>query len=215
MKRTTPINPPKGPWASVGKRAFDIVFSAFVLVVFSWLLVIVALSVRAFLGSPVIFRQQRLGQHGRVFWLYKFRSMTDGRAADGELLPDAERLTPFGSFLRKTSIDELPQLFNILKGDISLIGPRATLPEYLEDINKNYPARFLVPQGLTSLPAIRGRNALGWEEKFDLDVEYVENFGFIQDLEIFFKTILVVLGREGINSPNQATARRYTGDDPK
>lgn len=215
MKRTTSINPPKGPWASIGKRAFDIVFSAFVLVAFSWLLVIVALSVRAFLGSPVIFRQQRLGQHGRVFWLYKFRSMTDGRAADGELLPDAERLTPFGRFLRKTSIDELPQLFNILKGDISLIGPRATLPDYHEDIRRNFPARFLVPQGLTSLPAIRGRNALSWEEKFALDIEYVENFGFKQDLEIFLKTILVVLGRKGINMPGEATTSKYAPREDK
>lgn len=215
MTHTNLTEPPKGFWANLGKRAFDVVFAAFVLVVFSWLLVIVALAVRIFLGSPIIFKQKRLGQFGRKFCLYKFRSMTDNRALDGALLPDAERLTRFGNFLRKTSIDELPQLLNILKGDISLIGPRAMLPDYQEDIRMNYPERFLVPQGLTSLPAIRGRNALSWEEKFSLDVEYVRNFSFKQDLEIFFKTILVVLKREGINMPGQETTSRYTprGDD--
>lgn len=215
MTRTILIEPPKGPWARFGKRSFDFLFAASVLITFSWLLVIAALAVRLLLGSPIIFRQQRLGQHGRVFWLYKFRSMTDGRAPDGSLLPDGERLTRFGVFLRKTSIDELPQLLNILKGDISLIGPRATLPDYYEDIKTNYPARFLVPQGLTSLPAIRGRNALSWEEKFALDIEYVENFGFKQDLEIFFKTFLVVLRREGVNAPGQITASRYVEERTK
>lgn len=209
------IDSPKGPWASVGKRIFDVVFAAFVLVAFSWLLISIALSVYIFLGSPVIFRQQRLGHHGQVFWLYKFRSMMDRRASDGELLPDAERLTRFGRFLRNTSIDELPQFFNILKGDISLIGPRATLPDYLEEIKKNYPKRLLVPQGLTSLPAIRGRNALTWKEKFDLDVEYVEKFGFAQDLVIFFKTVIVVFRRDGIYHANEAAAQGYKEGHPK
>ena len=199
-----------GFWHSYGKRPFDIVFCAVVFFLMGWFILLVAASVRIMLGAPVLYKQRRLGQNATEFELYKFRSMTDERDRDGNLLPDEKRLTRFGKILRSTSLDELPQLLNILKGDMSLIGPRATLVSYKDEIERQYPERFLVPQGLTSLPAIRGRNALSWEDKFKMDVEYVQNFGFLQDMEIFFKTILVVLSRKGISMPGHATAASFS-----
>lgn len=199
----------KGLWGRFGKRAFDLTLALSIVLVLWPVLLVVAVLVRMKLGSPVFFSQNRLGRGGREFKMYKFRSMTDARGPDGELLPDDVRLTHFGRVLRSTSIDELPQIANILKGEMSFIGPRATLPAYKAQLLLKYPKRFEVIPGITSLPAIRGRNGLDWDQKFSLDVEYVNRFGFMMDLEIFLKTIPVILRREGISMKGQATATRY------
>lgn len=200
---------PKGFWGKFGKRACDLALALGIVLLLWPVLLVVAVLVRLKLGSPVIFSQTRLGRGATEFRLYKFRSMTDARGPDGGLLPDEVRLTRFGRLLRSTSLDELPQIVNILKGEMSFIGPRATLPAYKARLIEKYPERFDAVPGITSLPAIRGRNALDWDQKFSLDVEYVRRFGFMMDLEIFLKTIPVVLGREGISMPGQATATRY------
>jgi lipopolysaccharide/colanic/teichoic acid biosynthesis glycosyltransferase len=198
-----------GFWGKFGKRTFDLILSFVVLSTLWPLLILVAILVRIKLGSPIIFSQNRLGRDAKEFRLYKFRSMTDVRGSNGELMPDDVRLTRFGQILRSTSLDELPQILNILKGEMSWIGPRATLPAYKMLLLEKYSERFKVTPGITSLPAIRGRNSLDWDQKFSLDVEYVQNFGFMMDLEIFVKTIPVILRREGISMQGQATATRY------
>lgn len=198
-----------GFWARRGKRWFDLLLSISILAILSPVLLIVTLLVRFKLGAPVLFTQQRLGRGAVEFKLYKFRSMTNAIDQDGQLLPDEVRLTRFGKLLRSTSLDELPQIINIIKGEMSFIGPRATLLSYRELLLANYPKRFEAMPGITSLPAIRGRNALGWDEKFAMDVEYVESFGFLMDMHICFKTIPVVFGREGISMQGVATATRY------
>lgn len=200
---------PNGFWGLFGKRACDVALALVIFLLLWHLLIIIAMIVRLKLGSPVIFSQTRLGRGANEFRMYKFRSMTDARNSNGELLPDEVRLTRFGRLLRSTSLDELPQIVNILKGEMSFIGPRATLPAYKEQLLKRYPERFEATPGITSLPAIRGRNTLDWDHKFSLDVEYVHHFGFKMDLEIFLKTIPVVFGREGISMPGQATTTRY------
>ncbi|MYZ53007.1 sugar transferase [Malikia spinosa] len=200
---------PNGLWGIFGKRACDMALALGILLLLWPLLLVVAILVGFKLGSPVIFSQSRLGRGAKEFKLYKFRSMTDARGPNGELLPDEVRLTRFGRLLRSTSLDELPQILNILKGEMSFIGPRATLPAYKAKLLEKYPERFEATPGITSLPAIRGRNALDWDQKFSLDVEYVRRFGFMMDLEIFLKTIPVILGREGISMPGQATTTRY------
>lgn len=188
-----------GIWFRYLKRPFDLCVSLGMLVVLAPLMLLTAAAVRVRLGSPVLFSQIRLGRGRETFRLYKFRSMNDARGADGELLPDAKRLTPFGQWLRTTSLDELPQLINILRGDMSLIGPRATLPSYEDHLRAEYPERFLVPPGLTSLPAVKGRNLLSSDEKFGLDIDYVRRAGFLMDAYILVMTIPVVLGRKGID----------------
>ena len=193
------------------KRAFDIVLSACALVVLAVPLLVLALVVRARLGSPVLFRQARPGLQGRLFTLLKFRTMTGTRDAAGNLLPDAERLTPFGRWLRATSLDELPELINVLKGDMSLVGPRPLLLEYLPLYTPEQARRHDVRPGLTGWAQINGRNALTWEEKFALDVWYVENQSFRLDLRILAATVLTVLRREGITAENSATAERFRG----
>jgi lipopolysaccharide/colanic/teichoic acid biosynthesis glycosyltransferase len=196
-------------WSRRGKRLFDLVLAACVIVLFWPVLLLVTLLVRHKLGSPVLFTQQRLGKDAVEFRLYKFRSMTDARDAQGKPLSDEERLTRFGKLLRSTSLDELPQTINVLKGEMSFIGPRAMLPDYKEILMERYPRRFDVLPGLTSLAAIRGRNALGWEERFAMDIEYVDKFGPRMDLYVFLRTIPVILGRKGIAMPGVATATRY------
>lgn len=188
-----------GIWFRYLKRPFDLFVSLGMLVVLAPLMLLTAAAVRVRLGSPVLFSQIRLGRGRETFRLYKFRSMNDARGADAELLPDAKRLTPFGQWLRTTSLDELPQLINILRGDMSLIGPRATLPSYEDHLRAEYPERFLVPPGLTSLPAVKGRNLLSSDEKFGLDIDYVRRAGFLMDAYILVMTIPVVLGRKGID----------------
>lgn len=180
------------------KRLLDIIISFCFLIILSPLLVIVAILIRIKLGSPIIFRQERPGKNGNIFKLYKFRSMTDKKDEDGNLLPDTERLTKFGKILRATSIDELPELFNILKGDMSLIGPRPLLVKYLPYYTEDEMHRHDVRPGLTGLAQAMGRNDLNWEERFKYDLEYVNNITLKNDIKILLKTIVKVVKKEGI-----------------
>ena len=180
------------------KRFLDIVISLTALILLLPVMLIVAILVRIKLGSPIIFKQERPGKDEKIFKLYKFRSMSDKKDENGKLLPDSERLTKFGKILRSTSLDELPELVNILKGEMSLIGPRPLAVCYLPYYNENEKKRHTVRPGLTGLAQINGRNALNWEERFAYDIEYVENITFINDLKILFKTVYKVFKRDGV-----------------
>lgn len=180
------------------KRPIDIILSLSAIFVLSPVFLIIAILVKLNLGSPVIFRQKRPGLNEKIFTMYKFRTMTDDRDENGELLPDSKRLTKFGKFLRTTSLDELPELFNILKGDMSLVGPRPLATIYLPYYNERERLRHTVRPGLTGLAQINGRNTVNWEERFEFDIKYVENISFILDATIIFKTILKVFNREGV-----------------
>jgi len=193
------------------KRPMDIILSLIALIVLSPILLIVALLVRIKLGSPVIFKQQRPGINEKIFIMYKFRTMTDERDKNGELLPDSIRLTKFGKFLRSTSLDELPELFNILKGDMSVIGPRPLLVEYLPLYDEYQKRRHEVRPGLSGLAQVSGRNAINWEDKFNLDVEYVDNISFFGDWKIIFLTLKKVFIREGISSNTAVTMEPFRG----
>lgn len=193
------------------KRLLDIVISLTALVILSPVLLVVAVLVRVKLGSPVIFHQDRPGYHERVFKLCKFRSMTDERGADGELLPDEVRLTKFGKALRATSLDELPELWNILKGDMSLIGPRPLLVKYLPLYNEFQRHRHDVKPGLTGWAQVNGRNTITWEQRFEYDVYYVNHISFMMDLKILFQTVAVVFRHSDINSATDATMEAFTG----
>ena len=194
------------------KRVFDVVCSFLALIVLAPLLLIIALLVRIKLGSPVIFKQKRPGLHEKIFTLYKFRTMTDQKDEQGNLLPDSERLTKFGKTLRSTSLDELPELWNILKGDMSIVGPRPLLVEYLPLYSEQQKYRHSVKPGLTGYVQVNGRNSIGWTEKFKLDVEYVNDLTFIGDMKIIFRTVTAVLARKDINSDRCATMEAFTGD---
>jgi len=193
------------------KRALDILLSGLALVVLSPVLLVTAILVRVKLGSPVIFHQDRPGKDGKIFRLYKFRSMTDERDEKGNLLPDEVRLTKFGKLLRATSLDELPELWNILRGDMSIVGPRPLLVKYLPLYNEEQRHRHDVRPGLTGWAQANGRNALTWEEKFRLDVWYVEHVSFWVDLKTILLTVKNVLRREGISSETAATMEEFTG----
>lgn len=193
------------------KRLLDFFISLMGIIVLSPILVVLWILVRVKLGSPALFTQQRPGKDEKIFKLYKFRSMTDARDEEGNLLPDEVRLTPFGKKLRSTSLDELPELFNILKGDMSIIGPRPLLIKYLPLYNATQKHRHDVRPGLTGLAQVNGRNAITWEKKFEYDVEYVNRLSFALDAKIFFGTIRSVLAREGISSENDATMEAFTG----
>lgn len=193
------------------KRPMDFILSFIAVILLSPVLLIVALLVRIKLGSPVIFKQERPGLNEKIFTLYKFRTMTSKKGENGELLSDENRLTMFGKFLRSTSLDELPELFNILKGEMSIVGPRPLLVQYLPLYDENQKRRHEVRPGLSGLAQISGRNALSWEEKFKLDVEYVNNVGFIGDWQIILRTIKKVFIREGINSGAAATMEPFKG----
>ncbi|WP_328824354.1 sugar transferase [Metabacillus schmidteae] len=193
------------------KRPMDIMLSLIAIVVLSPILLVVAILVRTKLGSPVLFKQKRPGLNEEIFLMYKFRTMTDERDDRGELLPDSVRLTKFGRLLRSTSLDELPELFNILKGDMSIIGPRPLLVQYLPLYNNHQKRRHEVRPGLSGLAQVSGRNAISWEDKFNLDVEYVDNVSFIEDWKIIFLTIKKVFVREGINSETAATIEPFKG----
>ena len=188
----------KGPYEAFVKRALDILISFLVIVLFCWLYLILAILVRLNLGSPILFAQERPGRNGKIFKMYKFRSMSDKRDEKGELLPDKQRLNKFGRILRSTSLDELPEFFNILKGDMSFVGPRPLLVKYLEHYNRFEMRRHEVRPGLTGLAQVSGRVALPWKKKFELDVRYVDNISFLMDLKIVLKTIQKVFVREGI-----------------
>lgn len=175
------------------------------------LLLLLSVAVRRQLGSPVLFRQQRPGRHGRPFMLYKFRTMTDARGPDGELLSDAERLPAFGRFLRATSLDELPSLLNVLRGDMSLVGPRPLLMDYLKLYSPTQARRHEVRPGITGWAQVNGRNALSWEQKFEHDVWYVDNQSLALDLKILALTFGKVLRRDGISAQGEATMSRFTG----
>lgn len=193
------------------KRGLDVLLSAIGLIVLSPVMLIVAILVRIKLGSPVIFKQQRPGLNEKIFSMYKFRTMTDERDSAGNLLSDEIRLTKFGKLLRATSLDELPELINIFKGDMSIVGPRPLLVEYLELYNAEQKRRHLVRPGLTGLAQINGRNAISWTEKFQLDCEYVDSVSFKQDIIIFFLTIKKVLVKEGISSSTSVTNEKFKG----
>jgi lipopolysaccharide/colanic/teichoic acid biosynthesis glycosyltransferase len=191
------------------KRAFDLL--AVVLTAFFWLplLAVVAFFVRVKLGAPVFFRQKRPGRHAEIFELIKFRTMTDARDADGRLLSDAERLTPFGRWLRSTSLDELPELLNVLRGEMSLVGPRPLLIQYLARYNARQARRHEVRPGLTGLAQVMGRNQLSWEDKFEWDVKYVEQQSLWLDLTILGRTVTAVLFRRGISAQGEATISEF------
>lgn len=182
------------------KRLLDIVFSSLFIILFSPILIIVSLIVRFNLGSPIIFTQERTGMHEKTFTVYKFRSMTDERDENGELLPNEERMTKFSKIFRSTSLDELPELFNILKGDMSFIGPRPLLTQYVELYNEEQRKRHNVRPGLTSYTAVNGRSTLSWQKRFEMDTWYVENMSFLLDLKILIKTFIVVFKRENTTS---------------
>lgn len=198
-------------YAKFFKRLIDFILSACAIIVLGIPLLIVALLIKVKLGSPVLFKQRRPGKNGEIFAIYKFRTMTDERDANGNLLPDNERLTDFGKLLRSTSIDELPEILNIVKGDMAIIGPRPLLEEYLPLYNEEQAHRHDVRPGLTGWAQINGRNTISWEDKFKYDVEYVRNISFMFDLKIFFLTIKKVFVREGINASAEVTMDKFRG----
>jgi lipopolysaccharide/colanic/teichoic acid biosynthesis glycosyltransferase len=193
------------------KRAFDILAASFALLALLPLLLLLAALVRGLLGSPVFFRQERPGLHGRPFAMFKFRTMRDLRDHDGRLLPDRDRITKFGKLLRSTSLDELPELWNVLRGEMSVVGPRPLLMEYLPLYNEHQFRRHEVRPGVTGWAQINGRNSLTWEEKFSLDVWYVDNHAFWLDLQIIVKTVVKVVFRSGISADGDVTMPRFEG----
>ncbi|CEG22026.1 Undecaprenyl phosphate N,N'-diacetylbacillosamine 1-phosphate transferase [Planococcus massiliensis] len=195
------------------KRPMDFLLSLMAIVVLSPVFLIVVILVRTKLGSPVLFKQQRPGLNEEIFFMYKFRSMTDEKDQNGNLLPDEIRLTKFGQFLRSTSLDELPGLFNILRGDMSIIGPRPLLVQYLPLYNEHQKRRHEVRPGLSGLAQANGRNAISWEEKFNLDVKYVDQVSFIGDWKIIFLTFRKVFVRDGISSDTTVTMEAFKGTE--
>ena len=193
------------------KRPMDFILSLCAIIVLAPVLLIIAIMVRVKLGSPVLFKQKRPGLNEKIFTLYKFRTMTDERDENGELLPDSVRLAKFGRLLRSTSLDELPELFNIIKGDMSVVGPRPLLIEYLPLYNNHQKRRHEVRPGLSGHAQVNGRNAISWEDKFKLDVEYVDNVSFIGDWKIIFLTLKKAFMREDINSETAATMELFKG----
>ncbi|EKN69400.1 undecaprenyl-phosphate galactose phosphotransferase [Neobacillus bataviensis LMG 21833] len=196
------------------KRLFDFFISMMLFFSLLPIFVVFALLVKLKLGSPIIFKQQRPGLYGKPFYLYKLRTMTDEKDHKGQLLPDNKRLTTYGKFLRRYSLDEYPQLINVIKGDISLVGPRPLLMEYLPLYSKEQVKRHNVRPGITGWAQVNGRNAISWEEKFTLDVWYVNNRSFFLDIKILFLTVYKVIKTEGINQPGSATTECFTGSNP-
>lgn len=195
------------------KRLLDIVFSGVGLIVLSPLFAILAILVRVMLGSPVIFKQERPGKNEKIFTLCKFRTMTDKRDEEGKLLPDSERLTKFGRLLRATSLDELPELWNVLKGDMTLVGPRPLLVSYLPLYSETERRRHEVRPGITGYAQVKGRNSISWEKRFALDIYYVDNLSFWLDCKIILMTFYTVIKRDGIHSDTSVTMEPFTGDN--
>lgn len=200
-----------GFYERCGKRLCDMVLSFLAIIILSPVMIITAILVRINLGNPVVFKQKRPGKNERIFYMYKFRSMTDKKDGAGNLLPDEVRLTGFGRKLRSTSLDELPELFNILKGDMSIVGPRPLLVQYLPLYNEKQRRRHEVRPGVTGLAQINGRNSITWEEKFDWDVDYVDSVSFLGDCKIVMKTIKPLFAHTGISSETSATMEVFTG----
>ncbi|MFW1857374.1 sugar transferase [Acinetobacter defluvii] len=196
------------------KRLIDIFIASIALMLLSPIFLLVANKVRKNLGSPIFFYQERPGKNGKLFKMIKFRSMKDAFDKEGNPLPDDQRITPFGQKLRSTSLDEMPQLINVLKGDMSIVGPRPQMKEFLDHYTPHQMRRHEVKPGMTGLAQVSGRNNLSWEEKFDLDVEYVEKQSILLDFKIMFKTVEVMLKKEGINAPDQQVgAERFSGNN--
>lgn len=205
---------PYGLYEKYFKRPIDIVCALLAIIVFSWLYIIIAIMVRVKLGSPVIFTQKRPGKDEKVFKLYKFRTMTDERDEDGELLPDEVRLTKFGKALRESSLDELPEVFNILNGTLSVVGPRPLLVSYIPRYNEEQHRRHEVRPGLSGYAQVNGRNAISWQEKFRLDVEYVDHITFVGDVKIILQTVAkAFIKQEGINSETSVTMEEFMGNE--
>lgn len=195
------------------KRLLDIIFSGGTLIILVPVLVVIAILVKIKLGSPVLFKQERPGKNEEIFKMYKFRSMTDQKDKKGNLLPDADRLPKFGKVLRSTSLDELPGLWNIFRGDMSIVGPRPLLVRYLPLYNEFQRQRHQVRPGLTGLAQVNGRNSISWDERFKLDVEYVKSVSFINDLNIILLTVKKVLEKEGVNQEGYETVKYFTGNE--
>ena len=200
-------------YAKYIKRILDFILSLIALIVLSPVLLVVAILVRIKLGSPIIFKQQRPGKNEKIFTLYKFRTMTDKKDEEGNLLPDEQRLTKFGKILRNTSIDELPELINILKGDMAIVGPRPLLVEYLSLYNDEQKHRHDVRPGLTGLAQVSGRNSISWEEKFEEDLKYINKVNLVSDVKIILKTIVKVFKREGISQQGNETMEKFKGSE--
>ncbi|MFB2918985.1 sugar transferase [Aerosakkonema funiforme] len=194
------------------KYVLDRVFAAIALLVFSPFIIFVAIAIYLRMGRPIVFTQPRPGKNGHIFTFYKFRTMTDDRDADGNLLPDVQRITAIGKFLRQSSLDELPQLWNVLKGDMSFVGPRPLLVEYLERYSPEQARRHDVTPGITGWAQINGRNSISWSEKFKLDVWYVDNWSLLLDLKILFLTVWKVVKKDGINQSAQDTMEKFMGN---
>lgn len=202
----------RGIYRKYMKRLLDFVLSLSALILLSPVFLVVAILVRIGLGAPVIFRQERPGLHEKIFCMYKFRTMTDAKDENGKLLPDDVRLTRFGQMLRSTSLDELPELWNILKGDMSIVGPRPLLVKYLPLYSEEQRHRHDVRPGFTGLAQVRGRNNISWQQKFELDIKYVNNVSFVEDCKIIRDTVRVVLKREGIHSETSVTMEEFKGN---
>jgi lipopolysaccharide/colanic/teichoic acid biosynthesis glycosyltransferase len=205
--------PRRSIYVQLIKPALDRCVAGIALVVLGPLLVAIAIAVRINLGSPVWFAQLRPGKNGRLFHLYKFRTMTTQRDEAGQVLPDDQRLTPFGRWLRSTSLDELPEIWNVLRGDMSWVGPRPLLPQYLRLYTPRQARRHEVKPGITGLAQVSGRNAISWEQKFDADLEYVDDLSFGLDATILWKTVVCVLSRDGISAASHSTMPFFTGND--
>lgn len=197
------------------KRFLDIISSLLAILILAVPMAVLAILIRIKLGTPILFKQERPGKNGKIFTLMKFRTMTDERDENGELLPDEARLTKFGTFLRFASLDELPELFNILKGDMSVVGPRPLLVQYLPRYNEHQSRRHQVKPGLSGWAQVNGRNAISWEQKFDYDVEYVDNMSLLFDIKILFMTFVNVIKKDGINSETSATMEEFMGSQTR
>lgn len=204
---------PYGPYEKYIKRPQDFLCALLATIVLSPVMLVTAILIAVKLGRPVLFKQERPGRNAKIFKIYKFRTMTDERDEEGNLLPDDVRLTSFGKKLRSTSLDELPELFNMLKGDMSVVGPRPLMPKYLLRYNERQARRHEVRPGFTGLAQVHGRNSISWEEKFDWDVKYVDRITFLGDWKIIFETVKTVLKREGISSGTSVTMEEFMGSE--